>query len=147
MLLGKKFPVSLRTLWFVVADLLRGNIKKINSYHELEQCFFLLCKKRIFPEHWKKNWIKPLFLMLLYISVARERGFGFYLFAFKQMIPYYFVAGHFNYARCGLCTGCATFIPWENFQKTHLNHWWKENMSRVIREEYGILFGMTWWLE
>ena len=32
-----------------------------------------------------------------------EGEFGFHLHAYKQIMPYFFAAGHFNYTRFGLC--------------------------------------------
>ena len=72
MLLGKKFAMNLRALRFVVIELLRGHVERMSSYDELELWFSQLCKKRVFAEHWFKNLIKPLFLMLLYVRAERE---------------------------------------------------------------------------
>ena len=41
--------------------------------------------------------------MLLYVSAEREAEFGLNLYVCKQMMPYFFAAGNFNYARYGLC--------------------------------------------
>ena len=49
-------------------------------------------------KHWIKNLIYPVFLMMMYIRA--ERGeFGLHLYCYKKMIPYFFAAGHWNYAR------------------------------------------------
>ena len=41
--------------------------------------------------------------MMLYIRVEREGQFGLHLYACKQMMTYFFAAGHVNYARYALC--------------------------------------------
>ena len=72
MLLGKKFPMNLRAFRFIVIELLRGHVERMSSYDELELWFSQLCKKSVLAEHWFKNLIKPLFLMLLYVRAERE---------------------------------------------------------------------------
>ena len=37
--------------------------------------------------------------MLMYVPAEREGEFGLHLYAFKEMIPYVFTNGHWNYAR------------------------------------------------
>ena len=46
--------------------------------------------------------IKAVFIMMMYIRAEREGDWGLHLVAVKAMIPYFFSAGHFNYARYGL---------------------------------------------
>ena len=56
----------------------------------------------ILAEHWINNLIKPVLIMMLYVRA--ERGdFPLHLYACKQMIPYFFPAGHVNYARYSIC--------------------------------------------
>ena len=42
------------------------------------------------------------FPILLYIRAEREGEFLLHLYACKKMMPYFFAAGHVNYARYGL---------------------------------------------
>ena len=37
--------------------------------------------------------------MIMYIRAEREGEFGLHLYCCKKMIPYFFAAGHWNYAR------------------------------------------------
>lgn len=53
-------------------------------------------------EHWVKNLIKPVVLILLYVRAERERQFALHLYACKEMPPYFPAAGHWNYARDGV---------------------------------------------
>ena len=46
--------------------------------------------------------MKPTLLIFLYLRAEREGEFGLHLYACKQMMPYFFAAGHINYARYGL---------------------------------------------
>ena len=50
----------------------------------------------------KSNLIKPVFLIMLYVRAKREGDWPMHLYAVRKMIPYFFAAGHHNYARYGL---------------------------------------------
>ena len=43
-----------------------------------------------------------MFLIMLYIRAEHEGEFALHLYACKQMLPYFFAAGHWNYARDGV---------------------------------------------
>ena len=103
MLLGKKFYMNLRAFRSVVTEFLRGLVEETGSYDEMECWFSQLCKTSVLAEHCIENFIKPLFLIILYVRAKREGEFGLHLYVCKQMMPYFFAAGHFNYARYGLC--------------------------------------------
>ena len=47
--------------------------------------------------------MRPVMLMLICIRAEREGDFAFHLYTFYKMMPYFFAAGHTNYARYGLC--------------------------------------------
>ena len=51
-----------------------------------------------------KLWSEVLavFLMMAYIRAEREGAWLLHLVTFRKMIPYYFVAGHINYAWYGV---------------------------------------------
>ena len=89
MLLGKKFLMNLRAFRFAVIELLRGHVEEMGSYDEMECWFSQLCKTSVLAELWIKNFVKPLFLMLLYLRAEREGEFGLHFW--------------FNYSRYGLC--------------------------------------------
>jgi len=50
---------------------------------------------------WVDVVIKPMFITMAYIRAEREGDWLLHLAAFRQMIPYFFAASHFNYARYG----------------------------------------------
>ena len=75
----------------------------INSYHELEEWLKAMRKKSRLAELWIQNLINPVLLILLYLRAEREGEFALHLYVCKQMMPYFFAAGHVNYARYGLC--------------------------------------------
>ena len=58
-----------------------------------------ISKESQLAEHWVNNLIKPI---LLYVRAEREGEFALHLYACKQMLPFFFAAGHWNYARDGV---------------------------------------------
>ena len=103
MLTGKKFPMNVRALRFVVVELLHGFIDDTFCREDLDQFLKEVASKSVLAEHWVNKLIKPVFLMILYIHTERKREFRLYLYACNQMMPYFFAAGHVNYTRYGLC--------------------------------------------
>ena len=51
---------------------------------------------------WIDGLIKPVFLMMRFVRAEREGEWPLHLSAVSDMIPYFFAAGHQNYARYGL---------------------------------------------
>ena len=41
--------------------------------------------------------------MMIYVRAERKGEFALHLYACKKMMPYFFAAGHVNYARYGIC--------------------------------------------
>ena len=102
MLIGKKFPLNVRALRIVVIELLRNIIKADTTQGDMISTFQTLSKKSILAKHWIDNLIYPVFLMMMYVRAEREGEFGLHLYCCKKMIPYFFAAGHWNYARDGI---------------------------------------------
>ena len=103
MMTGKKFPMNMRALRFAVIELLKGHIDDVHCYEDLEKILKDKAAKSLVAEHWINNLIRPVFLMMLFVRAEREGEFPLHLYACHQMIPYFFAAGHINYARYGLC--------------------------------------------
>ena len=99
MLVGKKFPMNIRALRIAAIELLRMFINEDTTYDDLTKIIRSLSEKSSLAEHWIKNLIYPAFLMLMYVRTEREGEFGLHLYTCKKMIPYFFAAGHWNYAR------------------------------------------------
>ena len=102
MLLGKKFPMNVRALRFVVLELLRGFVEEMYKYDDLLLFLDAVSEKSRLAKHWVDNLIKPVLLILLYIRAEREGEFALHLYVCNQMLPYFFAAGHWNYARDGV---------------------------------------------
>ena len=87
----------------VFIELLRGYIHEIHSYDELVRFIDMLSAQSVLAEHWVNNLIKPVLIMMLYVRAEREADFSLHLYACKEMILYFFAAGHVNYARYSIC--------------------------------------------
>ena len=102
-LTDKKFPRNVRALAVLVLELLRSFVDDVTSFDELQEKLDSISQENILAEHWVKNLIRPVFLMMLFIRAEREEEFPLHLYACTKMLPYFFAAGHINYVRYGLC--------------------------------------------
>ena len=59
-------------------------------------------EKSRLAKHWVDNLIRPVLLILLYIRAEIEGEFALHPYVCNQMLPYFFAAGHWNYARDGV---------------------------------------------
>ena len=100
MLTGKKFPMNVRALRFVVAELLHSHMEGMLKYHDLSKFLDVSAKSNL-AEHWVCNLIKPVLLMMLYVRAEREGELALHLDVCKRMLPYFLAASHWNYARDG----------------------------------------------
>ena len=98
MLIGKKFPMNIRALQVVATELLRTLINEDTTQNMATILQDISNKSRL-AEHWIRNLIRPVLLIMMYVRAEWEGEFGLHLYACKEMIPYFFVAGHWNYAR------------------------------------------------
>ena len=74
--------------------------------------------------------------MIIYVRVEREAEWSLHLWAMQQMIPYFFAAGHVNYARYGLYYLRSMERPPENVLKRFLNG------EHVMRHNPGVWNGI-----
>ena len=72
MLLGKKFPMDVRALRFVVLELLPGQLDNISSHAGLVRWLDERCLHSVLSEHCIKSLIKPVLLMLLYVRAEKD---------------------------------------------------------------------------
>ena len=75
MLLGKKYPMNMHALHFVVLEVIRDIMKEVDSYQELFLLLDALSAKSLLAEHWIKNLIRPVLIMMLYVQAEREGDF------------------------------------------------------------------------
>ena len=102
MLTGKVFPMNVRDLHFALLELLRDYIGTMKSLQDLAHFLDLCSSKSMLSKHWVDNLIKPVILIKIYVRTEREGDFSLHVHARYKMMPYFFVAGHVNYARYGV---------------------------------------------
>ena len=102
MLTGKKFPINICALRFVVVELLCGHMEGRLKYHDLLKFLDDVSAKSNLAKHWVRNLIKSVLLMMLYVRAEREGQFALHLDVCKRMLPYFFAASHWGYARDGV---------------------------------------------
>ena len=101
MLTGKKYPMNLRALRMVVEELLQNKVASFSQYSELEMFPETVSGNSLLTKHWVENLIKPLFICLLLVTAQREGEGLLHLAAVKNMLPYFYAAGHHYCARYG----------------------------------------------
>ena len=72
MLTGKTFQRNVRALGVLVLELLGGFVDDVTSFDELQEKLDSISQENILAEHWVKNLIRPVFLVMLFIRVERE---------------------------------------------------------------------------
>jgi len=101
MLSGKKFPQNARALRLLVEEVISSTVKNVSSAKELIVSLDSKAERSKTAMLWVECLIKPVFLMMLYVRAEREADWPLHLHAVKEMLPYFFAAGHQNYARYG----------------------------------------------
>ncbi|XP_064094761.1 uncharacterized protein LOC135207056 [Macrobrachium nipponense] len=99
MLSGKKYPQNIRALRLLTEELLRGTIVHMNSHDSLMKVLDNKSQESRTTKLWVENLIKPVMLMMMFVRAEREADWPLHLFCVKEMLPYFFGDGHFNYAR------------------------------------------------
>ena len=104
MLDGKKYPDNFRALRIVAEELLRDVIDPHNfeTTDDLLESLNENLKESKTSRVWINNFLKPLFIAMRFVRAERECEFLLHLSAGKEMIPYFFAAGHHHYARWGI---------------------------------------------
>ena len=83
----------------VVEEILHSTLDNADNYNDL---MTILEVKATESKLWVENLIKPVFIMMLFVRAEREADWILHLWAVSRMLPYFFAAGHVNYARYGL---------------------------------------------
>ena len=102
MLSENNFPQNIRALRLLNEELLRGVIIDMNdseSYSDLMQILDERAIQSRTTRLWVDTIIKPVFMMMMFIRSERVADWPMHLWSVQKMIPYFFTAGHFNYAR------------------------------------------------
>ena len=102
MLTGKNFPQNTRALRMAAEELLQPTISRVESHEGLMSILEKEAAKSRTAKVWVEDLIIPVLIMMIYVRAERDVELSLHLWAMQQMIPYFFAAGHVNYARYGL---------------------------------------------
>ncbi|EDO50031.1 predicted protein [Nematostella vectensis] len=104
MLSGKKFPQNVRAFRLVVEELLRSLMSdgEVTTPEKLLRRLDDVASLSKTSKLWVDCFIKPVFIMMLYVQAEREGDWPLHLVAVKKMLPYFFASAHVNYERWGL---------------------------------------------
>lgn len=96
---GKAWPRSMRAFRMVLAGLLKDHILSgKTSVHELKLLLEASCNKPT-GKLWVECFIMPVMILHHFTRAEREGNWVLHLYSMEQMIPYFFAAGHWQYAR------------------------------------------------
>ena len=104
MLSGKKFPQNIRALRMMAEEVVCGLFMDhhFENTEDLMKALDQIASKSRTVKLWVEILVKPVLLLMTYVMAEREGDWLLHLATFKKMLPYYFAAGHVNYARYGL---------------------------------------------
>ena len=104
MLQGKKFPMCMRALRMLVEVILMPIIDdlEVQNSSTLMANLEERAQKSKTCKLWLDCLVKPVLLMMEYVRAEREGDWLLHVYCVKAMMPYFFAAGHQNYARLGL---------------------------------------------
>ena len=129
----KKLPMNVRALRIVAIEILRNVVSTDASHDQIEISLDNLSSHSKLAKHWISNLIQPVFIMMLYIRAEREGDFGLHLYACNEMLPYFFSAGHWNYARDGI----AYLSTMENLPR--------DLLESFLKGEHVVHLKAGWW--
>lgn len=98
MLNGKAWPKAVRGLRMVVATLLEDIILRDSTADDIEQTLNKI-RETATGRLWVDCLITPVMILHMFIRSQREGDWLLELHCLKRMLPYFFAAGHWNYAR------------------------------------------------
>lgn len=102
MLTGKKFPQNVRVLRIVCEEMLQKSVLESKTFEDLIATLEIKASQSKTTKLWLDCFIKPVFIMMLFVRAEREAEWLLHLVTVKSMMPYFNAAGHINYARYGL---------------------------------------------
>ncbi|MES9884700.1 MAG: hypothetical protein ABW185_27970 [Sedimenticola sp.] len=98
MLNGKAWPKALRGFRMVVTGLLKKSI--LSGKRTIEDMDEMLSTPSSKTHRlWVDCFIIPVILAHLFIRAERESKYALHMYCLTRMLPYFFAAGHWNYAR------------------------------------------------
>ena len=103
MLSGKKFPQNVHAIRMMAEEVVRGLFMDhhFENTEDLMKALDQIASDSRTVKLWVEILVKPVLLMMTYVMAEREGDWLLHLATFKKMLPYYFAAGHVNYAWYG----------------------------------------------
>ena len=96
---GKKYPQNVRALRILTEEVLRPLIEEDpGGQTTFKSMLCNVASKSRTAKLWAGVLVKGAMLMMLYVRAEREGDWCLHLYAVKEIIPYFFAAGHMNYA-------------------------------------------------
>ena len=74
-------------------------VQSVISYDDLTEKLKVMGENSNTAKVWVDAFVIPMLTVLIYIRAEKEGEWLLHLHAVKQMLPYFFAAGHHNYAR------------------------------------------------
>ena len=104
MLTGKKYPDNVRALRMLVEELIRPFFQTQNMLclDDLQHALNDTASHSRTAKLWVNCVIKPVFTIMKYVRAEREADWPLHLASVQELMPLFFAASHFNYARYGL---------------------------------------------
>lgn len=150
MLSGKNYPQNFRALRMITEELLRNYLQHLDSYDLLIDILEKKSAASPTSKQWVENLIKPVLIMMMFTRAEREGDWLLHLWAVKAMLPYFFAARHFNYAKYGLLYYremeklpqplLAQFLKGEHVTRHHSGIWngiWTDMLIETTFMRYG----------
>ena len=103
MLTGKKFPQNVRAMRLVAEAVLQSTLQDQvpETAEGMVKILDKLASQSKTTQLWVDVFLKPVFIMMIYVRAEREGDWPLHLIAYRQMLPYFFASGHVHYARYG----------------------------------------------
>ena len=83
----------------VTEELLSNSLTQLMSYEDMLTTLEDISKQSKTAKLWVDCLIQPVLLMMLFVRAEREGDWPLHLWGVNEMLPFFFAAGHFNYAR------------------------------------------------
>ena len=100
-LTGKKYPDNVRTLRMLVEELIRPFFQTQNMLciDDMQHALNDTASHSRTAKLWVNCMTKPVFTIMKYVRAEREADWLLHLASVHEMMPLFFAASHFNYAR------------------------------------------------
>ncbi|MES9884496.1 MAG: hypothetical protein ABW185_26930, partial [Sedimenticola sp.] len=103
MLNGKAWPKALRGYRMIVTALLKDCVLSGKITHEAIDEVLQSVRSSKTSRLWIDCFIYPVVIAHMFVRAEREGNYILHMFCMTKMLPYFFAAGHWNYARYITC--------------------------------------------